>query len=1109
MVEETLAKDRKKAEGREMGNGFHYSEIAETLPGIVYQFVLHPDGSFSMPYVNRRVQNYSDRSPEEFTENPSLIFEHVPPEDVTRIWKAIQESAKTLEKFTVEYRRMPPDRGEAWFQVDSAPQMLPNGDILWNGVMLDITDRKTAEQALKDSEERIRLIAEGIREVFWVGSSDWKEVYYVSPAYENIWGRSVESLYEQPFSWMESLPPEDRRRINGYVAGLPVGDLDPGVFPDYRVIQKDGSIRWMAARYYPIKDDQGRVYRVVGIAEDITERKNSEAEIRRLAAIVESSDDAIYVLNLNGEIVEWNQGAERLYGYEKSDVIGRPASIIIPARAPDDSEQILEKIKLDIEIDHYETVRMSRQGREIHVSLMVSPVKDDAGEVVGASAIARDITHRKQIEQERELTIELLCLINRELNLHDLMKDVTEMLQQWSGCEAVGIRLRDGNDYPYYETNGFPAAFVRAESRLCARNSKGQPILDGIGNPVLECMCGNVIQGRFDPRLPFFTANGSFWTNSTTDLLASTSEADRQARTRNRCHGEGYESVALVPLRSGDETFGLLQFNDPHRGRFNADKISLFEQLANSLALGLAHRITLNRLSESEARYRLLFENAEVLVSIFDWDGICLVMNDKLAELFGGEPADLQGKSLYELHPDGVEEYIGRIRKVIDTGETGKYEDFVEYPKGSRWILSTLQPVRDSTGRIYATQSVTQDITERKRAELEKSQLESQLRQAQKMEAIGTLAGGIAHDFNNILAAIIGYTELALYDTPEGMPVRPNLEQILRAGQRAKDLINQILAFSRKADSEREVIQLGTIVKESLKMLRATIPTTIDIKQNIRPDSLMAEADPTQVHQLLINLCTNAADAMREHGGILSVELGAKTLDGAEPAIQADIPPGRYVVLTVADTGAGMDPQVKERIFDPFFTTKSVGRGTGMGLSVVHGIVSGHGGFIQVESEPGRGTVFYVYLPASTASPKVDAKTSTAGLSKGSGRILFVDDESALVDFARQMFPRLGYEVTAVNSSSEAFELFRDNLNHFDLIITDMTMPGLTGVDLAREIHGVNPNLPIILCTGFSDQISLKSMKDYGIRHLLNKPIDVKQVARLISDILGGNQTDR
>lgn len=406
-------------------------------------------------------------------------------------------------------------------------------------------------------------------------------------------------------------------------------------------------------------------------------------------------------------------------------------------------------------------------------------------------------------------------------------------------------------------------------------------------------------------------------------------------------------------------------------------------------------------------------------------------------------------------------------------------------------------PVFGDDGEIAQVIEYCIDVTERE-------SLKDQLLQAQKMEAIGTLAGGIAHDFNNILSAVLGYTELAQSEAAEQKELLGYLEEIFRAGSRAKELVKQILTFSRKTDYEPKPLQLYLLVKEALKLLRATIPTTIEIRENIDPQGGAVLADPTQMHQVLMNLCTNAYQAMREKGGVLTV--GLKKIDLAEEVGKgAGLPlsPGIYVRLTVSDTGPGIDPLFLDKIFEPYFTTKKKGEGTGLGLALVHGIIKSHNGHIAVHSELGTGTTFDVYLPCLVIEePKESAQKQLQELPKGDERILVVDDEEGIVNLEEEMLKNLGYRATGMSSATKALAAFAAHPQDYDLIITDMSMPHMNGVELSNEILALRPDIPIILCTGFSELVDEESAKEIGIKAFVMKPISYRKLAAVVRQVL-------
>jgi signal transduction histidine kinase/CheY-like chemotaxis protein len=438
-------------------------------------------------------------------------------------------------------------------------------------------------------------------------------------------------------------------------------------------------------------------------------------------------------------------------------------------------------------------------------------------------------------------------------------------------------------------------------------------------------------------------------------------------------------------------------------------------------------------------------------------------------------------KTIYEQLQSGSA-WSGVLNYQISGGKTASVEQ-------------TLSPVLDAEGRLTNILSISRDISH-------ENYLEEQLRQAQKMEAIGTLAGGIAHDFNNILAAILGYTELAMMDAPKDSITTERLHHVISSCDRARSLVKQILTFSRKSPQEASPFRVSSIVKEVLKLLRASLPSTIDIRQNIRDADAIVRADPTQLHQLIINLCTNAAQAMEDSGGILTISQVACVRTANDMEGCYDLPPGAYVRLTVQDTGPGINPEIKERIFEPFFTTKAVGRGTGMGLAVAHGIVKSYNGCIHVDSAPGAGAAFHVLLPRIDEEPPEAAVQEPAAIPRGSGTILFVDDEEAVMHIAHNMLEALGYTVLSTASSIQAFEMFNADPGRFDCVITDMTMPQIRGDELAGMLLEVRPELPIILCTGFSEKISEEQALKMGIRAFLLKPFSMQNLGLAVQKAL-------
>jgi PAS domain S-box-containing protein len=500
-------------------------------------------------------------------------------------------------------------------------------------------------------------------------------------------------------------------------------------------------------------------------------------------------------------------------------------------------------------------------------------------------------------------------------------------------------------------------------------------------------------------------------------------------------------------------------------------------------------------LRESESKFRDLFDLSPQAIALTEVKSGRLVdINNKLCELTKYPKEEIIGLNTTEVGFYLEADRRNFLKELQASGEVNGLE--MEFKAKDNSILHTLMFARiiQIEGESFIL-TIFHDVTEQKR-------LEAQLQQSQKLEAMGTLAGGIAHDFNNILSPIILYTELVLEDISEKDHLRFSLEEVLRASLRAKDLTKQILTFSRQTEQERIPFKISPVVKEALKLLRSSLPSTIEIRQNIEAKVGVVLADPTQIHQILMNIGTNAANAMRERGGVLEVSLVDVDLHSDDTDHAVDLEPGQYIKLTVSDTGHGIEPAIMDKIFDPYFTTQEKGKGTGLGLSVVHGIVNTHGGHISAHSEPDKGTRFDVYLPLFDLADIKAETVSPEKLPKGNEHILLVDDEKPIVDVVQQMLERLGYQVTVRTSSIEALEAFSASMDKFDLVITDLTMPNMTGDKLAVELMNIRPDIPIILCTGFSENMSKERAEALGIKGFLMKPIVTSDLAKLIREVI-------
>lgn len=521
---------------------------------------------------------------------------------------------------------------------------------------------------------------------------------------------------------------------------------------------------------------------------------------------------------------------------------------------------------------------------------------------------------------------------------------------------------------------------------------------------------------------------------------------------------------------------------------------------------------SLLHINDDEMGYRGMFENAIEGIYQSTPDGRYLVVNTALARMYGYETSS---GLMSEVRDIQSQIYVDsslreRFKKEMDrTGFVRGMEYQVRRVDGKViWISESARAVRDAEGNIHHYEGFIDDITSRKEAEAERANLEKQMLHAQKMDAIGTLAGGMAHDFNNILCAILGYTELALASPEMKGLNRGNLEMVLKSANRARDLIKRILTFSRPADTDRLPLKLGMIVEEGAKLLQATLPSSIGIQVIIRTDADVVVADATEMHQIVMNLGTNAGHAMKPKVGLLEFELDSVKLD-AGAAAPLSVPAGAYVRLIVRDTGKGMPPEVLEKIFEPFFSTKAPGQGTGLGLTLVQKIVSRSGGYIKVNSQVGLGTAFQVYLPQSKEPPAPSTLDKSQLMKGRREQVLVVDDEIPILDMMQQHLRKMGYRVTTRADSMEAMKTFRDDQERFDLVITDHTMPGLQGADLAEEMGNLRPDLPVILMTGLNQLPDLSSSRHASLRCVFSKPIDFVALSHRMRKVLDASDGHR
>jgi PAS domain S-box-containing protein len=1001
---------------------------------------------------------------------------------------------------------------------------------------------KRSEEHLRQANDRAVRILESITEGFFTLDQDLVVTYY-NRAAEKLLGRKREDILGRP---LFAAFPEARGSVFEDMYRKALAEKYTLSFEVFFEVSPYEN--WYEVNVFPF-DGGISVFFRVATDRHLAEDRHRSSE-QRLAQIIDFLPDATFVIDREGKVLAWNRAMEDLTGVGASQMIGkgnheyalpfygerRPVMIdLVLSRNPSVEEAYVSFKEEGNRLVSESYIPGLRPGGS-YLHNTASVLYDAEENVLGAIESIRDVTDQKLAEkalQESEAKYAKLFKANpiwtsistleegRFIDVNDAFTRVTGFYRD----EVIGRASTDMGFYVdpadrerlvalarkqggfweeeviFVKKNGelmtglWSAEVVEIKGETCLINAI-QDITDRkraeealrkseekyarlfAANPV-GISVTTIEEGRFIEVNEGFERLTGF---ARDELLGRTSlelglwcePADRKEIVRLLSEKGAFRELEMTMLKKGGEMTLVL---------WSGERVVLDGEIAViSVIQDITDRKRVEEALRQNVRLNETLLDALPSVAMLVRAGATVAANEAAKNLGG-----LPGRRCFNIwgQTEGPCEWCLGNEALSSGSPQGIEVDAL----GKTWDIHWI-PIDSETYLHYAF-----DITEKRKTEI-------QLRQAQKMEAIGTLAGGIAHDFNNILGAIIGYAEMMqMFDVPKESPLRNGLDQILTAGRRARDLVKQILAFSRQGPQEKVLVDIGPIVKECLKLLRASLPATIEIKQEIGREPGLIMADPTQIHQVIMNLATNAGHAMEEKGGVMEVYVKPTEITQGAESRSMGLAPGRYIRLTVADTGHGMTHRVMERIFDPYFTTKGQGKGTGLGLAVVHGIARSCGGGVKVSSEPGKGSAFHVFFPTAEGPAEQGGESGGRPL-EGKERILFVDDEKSLAELGRAMLVRLGYRVKAMTSPLEALEAFRDEPDGYDLLVTDITMPQMTGDVLAKQVRKIRPGLPVIVMSGFSERMNQEKAKDSGIDGFISKPMLLGDLASSIRRVL-------
>ena len=977
----------------------------------------------------------------------------------------------------------------------------------------DVTGQKSGQDALAESEAKYKLLAENVADVIWTVDTQGRFTF-VTPSVQQVFGYTQQEAIGAYFT--DSLPAAEAKQARQFLADWLSGESgeDLGAAPqrvELRQRRKDGSLFWTEVLFTTLRNDAGELIGFQGSTRDISKRKQVEDALRSSLEreqeywkILNAAIDGFWVLNLEGQLLEVNHAAAAMLGYTREEMAQLTIQDI---DVSDDAQAVrfrINRIREDGQAV-FETQHQKEDGSviDVEVSAIHHPHHDDR-----LVAFSRDITERKRHEAEQQVTLELLRHLSTSRDLQDLLGKTVPLIRDWFSCEAVGIRLRDGDGYPFFETCGFPEDFLVAQQDECPLEVQREPGKDGYGKAVSDCLCAQVLEGRFEAARPFITEQGSFWTNSLSRIQAWGKGPGRWTRSMSTCLERGFESVALIPMRHGTEMLGLLQVHDSRLDLFDEHRVQLLERLAQKLALGVINHRVSQALRESEKQYRTIFEMAPVGILMSDVSGTVYDINPTMVQIVGAsstwEAMDhLQdiGRAFY-VRPDRREELIERLKAQEEV--TG-FEFEARRIDGSHVWVSTNARLRNrSEGerRPIDFFAMIYDITEWKRAEKRLIEAKQEAEAANKAKS--EFLANMSHEIRTPLNGIMGMIQL-MQETPLNGEQSEYVETALKSTRRLNRLLSDLLDLSKieanKLQLKEEEIQLDEVRQSILDIFTQTarkkgndLSMTVDAAL---PDRLLG--DGTRLIQILFNLVGNAVKYTNEG----QVRVQTSLLPGAAPETCR-------VLFTVEDTGSGIPEDMLEHVFETFTQVQETGssysrqhEGAGLGLPLVKRLIALMGGNASIVSHKGQGTAVYVSLPfripQAAALEASHRNLEEAGSSSRAWRILVVDDDEATRLQVKRLLEKQAYVVQVADNGEQAISALAQAT--FDCVFMDVQMPqmdGVTATQRFRARHGESRTMPIIALTAYAMSGDRDKLLEAGMDDYIAKPVDKNELREVL-----------